>query len=186
MFSILAYLSASILKFSFAPSSMGAFTFLNIIVTRNRKSINFGIRVTVPGNHLFVFDYSFCFHGNICQGLAASAVRSSLYKYTCRNYDSVCTKVNLKSGFHITGQLMETHPEYSFSTHDWSNPWLAYTYNAVLYLINLVIIHVLLLFIKFEDGKNNTICFVKPVNNFFQLFSGFIQDRYILRISDIY
>ena len=26
---------------------------------------------------------------------------------------SVCTKVNLKSDFHIAGQLMETHPEYS-------------------------------------------------------------------------
>lgn len=86
---------------------------MNILVTRNRKSVNLGIRVTVPGNHLFVLDYSFYFYGNICQGLAASAVRSSLYKYPCRNYDSVCTKVNLKSDFHIAGQLMETHPEYS-------------------------------------------------------------------------
>lgn len=34
---------------------------------------------------------------------------SSLYEYSCRNYDSICTKVNLKSGFHITGQLMETY-----------------------------------------------------------------------------
>lgn len=86
---------------------------MNILVTRNRKSVNLGIRVPVPGNHLFVLDYSFYFYGNICQGLAASAVRSSLYKYPCRNYDSVCTKVNLKSDFHIAGQLMETHPEYS-------------------------------------------------------------------------
>ena len=82
---------------------------MNILVTRNRKSVNLGIRVPVPGNHLFVLDYSFYFYGNICQGLAASAVRSSLYEYSCRNYDSICTKVNLKSGFHITGQLMETY-----------------------------------------------------------------------------
>ena len=50
---------------------------------------------------------------NISQGLAASAVRSSLYQYSHRNYDLVCTKVNLKSDFHFTGQLMETYPEYS-------------------------------------------------------------------------
>ena len=30
-------------------------------------------------------------------------------EYSCRNYDSVCTKVNLKSDFHIAGQLMETY-----------------------------------------------------------------------------
>ena len=89
------------------------FTSPNILVTRNRKSVNLGIRVPVPGNHLFVLDYIFYFYGNICQGFAASAVRSSLYKYPCRNYDSVCTKVNLKSDFHIAGQLMETHSEYS-------------------------------------------------------------------------
>lgn len=94
-------------------TSAGVAILLNILVTRNRKSVNLGIRVPVPGNHLFVLDYSFYFYGNICQGLAASAVRSSLYKYPCRNYDSVCTKVNLKSDFHIAGQLMETHPEYS-------------------------------------------------------------------------
>ena len=52
---------------------------------------------------------------NICQGLAAFAVRSSLYEYSYRNYDSVCTKVSLKSDFHIAGQLMETYPEYSNS-----------------------------------------------------------------------
>ena len=51
---------------------------------------------------------------NISQGLAASAVRSSLYQYSHRNYDLVCTKVNLKSDFHFTGQLMETYPEYSY------------------------------------------------------------------------
>lgn len=88
---------------------------LNILVTRNRKSVNLRIRVPVLGNHLFVLDYSFYFYGNICQVLAASAVRSGLYKYPCRNYDSVCTKVNLKSDFHIAGQLMETHQEYSFT-----------------------------------------------------------------------
>ena len=53
------------------------------------------------------------FYGNIRQGLAVSAVRSSLYQYSRRNYDSVCTKENIKSDFHITGQLMESHPEYS-------------------------------------------------------------------------
>ena len=39
---------------------------------------------------------------------------------THRNYISVCTKVKLKSDFHIAGQLMESHPEYSTETlkHD--------------------------------------------------------------------
>lgn len=92
---------------------IGFFYILNILVTRNRKSVNLKIRVPIPGNYLFVLHYSFYFYGNICQGLAASVVRSSLYKYHCRNYDSVCTKVNLKSDFHIAGQLMEAYPEYS-------------------------------------------------------------------------
>ena len=34
---------------------------------------------------------------------------------THRNYISVCTKVKLKSDFHIAGQLMESHPEYSLN-----------------------------------------------------------------------
>ena len=108
---------------------------VNILVTRNRKSINWGIRVPVPGNHLFVLDYNFYFYGNICQGLAASAMRSSLYKYPCRNYDSVCTKVNLKSDFHIAGQLMETHPEYSLvlkiSTTPYPHSQQLFTYSSV-------------------------------------------------------
>ena len=86
---------------------------MNILVARNRKSVNWGIGVPVLGNHLFVLNYSSYLYGNICQGLAASAVWNSLYKYPCRNYDSVCTKVNLKSDFHFAGQLMETYPEYS-------------------------------------------------------------------------
>lgn len=52
---------------------------------------------------------------DIGQDLAASAVRSSLYQYPRGNYNWVCTKVNLKYDFHITGQLMENHPEYSES-----------------------------------------------------------------------
>ena len=52
-----------------------------------------------------------------------SAVRSSLYKYSCRKYHSICTKVILKSDFHITGQLVETHPEYSEITE---NPYFQY------------------------------------------------------------
>lgn len=53
------------------------------------------------------------FSKNIGQSLAASAVRSILYQYSQKNYDLVCTKKNLKSDFHITGQLMKNHPEYS-------------------------------------------------------------------------
>ena len=86
---------------------------MNILAARNHKSVNLEIGVPVPGNHLFVLDYIFYFYGNICQGLATSAVCSSLYKYPCRNYDSVCTKVNLKSDSHIAEQLIKTHPEYS-------------------------------------------------------------------------
>ena len=44
------------------------------------------------GNHLFSAWLWFRFYGNIGQGLAAFAVRSSFYKYSCRNYDSTCTK----------------------------------------------------------------------------------------------
>ena len=84
---------------------------MNILVARNRESVNWGIRVPVPRNHLFVLDYSSYIYENICQGLAASAVRRSLYKYPCRNYDSVCTKVNLKSDFHIA--------EYSCAKKPW-------------------------------------------------------------------
>ena len=40
-----------------------------------------------------------------------------------------------------------------FSSHDWSDPGLADTHNPVLHLVNLVVIHVLLLFIKLEDGE---------------------------------
>lgn len=86
---------------------------LNILAVRNRQSVNLEIGVLVPGNHLFVLNYIFYSYENICQSLVASAVRSSLYKYPYRNYDSVCTKVNLKSDFYIAGQLIETHPEYS-------------------------------------------------------------------------
>lgn len=86
---------------------------LNILAARNHESGNLEIRVLVLGNRLFCAWLRFHFYENICQGLAASAVRSSLYEYSCRNYDSICTKVNLKSDFHIAGQLMEPYPEYS-------------------------------------------------------------------------
>ena len=39
------------------------------------------------------------------------------------------------------------------SSHNWSDLRLSDTHNPVLYLVNLVIVHVLLLLIKFEDGK---------------------------------
>ena len=82
-------------------------------MARNRESGNLEIRVPVLGNHLFCAWLYVYFYRNNCQGLAASAVRSSLYKYFCRNYHSTCTKMDLKSDFHITGQLMENPPEYS-------------------------------------------------------------------------
>lgn len=87
--------------------------YVNILATRNRKSGNLEIGVPVLGNRLFCAWLFVHFYGNLSQDLAVSAVRSSLYQYSHRNYDSACTKVNLKSDFHITGQLMETHPEYS-------------------------------------------------------------------------
>ena len=87
--------------------------YVNILATRNRKSGNLEIGVPVLGNRLFCAWLFVHFYGNISQDLAVSAVRNSLYQCLNRNYDSACTKVNLKSDFHITGQLMETHPEYS-------------------------------------------------------------------------
>ena len=76
-------------------------TVLNILAARNRESGNLEIGVPVLGNRLICAWLKFHFYGKIYQGLAASAVRSScLYKYSCRNYDSVCTKANLKSDFH--------------------------------------------------------------------------------------
>ena len=86
---------------------------LDILATRNRKSGNLEVRVLVLGNHLFCAWSLIHFSGDIGQGLAASAVRSSLYQYPQRNYDLVYTKTNTKSGFHTPGQLMENHPEYS-------------------------------------------------------------------------
>ena len=79
---------------------------VNILVWWNRTSGNLEIRVPVLGNRLFCAWWLIHFCWDICQDLAASAVRSSLYKCLSRNYDSVCTKANLKSDFHITGQLM--------------------------------------------------------------------------------
>ena len=85
----------------------------NILATLNHESGNLEIRVPVLRNRIFCAWLRVHFYRNISQGIAASAVRSSLYEYSYRNYHSVCAKVNLKSDFHITGQLMETHPEYS-------------------------------------------------------------------------
>ena len=89
--------------------------FLNILVARNRKSGYLEIGVPALGKHLFCTWALVHFYGDVSQGPAASAVRSSLYKYLSRNYDLICTKAELKSDFHITGQLMESHPEYSIS-----------------------------------------------------------------------
>lgn len=52
---------------------------LNILVARNRKSGNLEIGVPVLGNRLFCAWLLVHFYGDISQGLAASAVRSSLY-----------------------------------------------------------------------------------------------------------
>ena len=72
---------------------------MNIPVARNHESGNLEIGVPLLGNRLFCAWLRVHFYGDICQGLAASAVRSSLYEYSCRNYDSVYTKANLKSDF---------------------------------------------------------------------------------------
>lgn len=52
---------------------------VNILVARNRKSGNLEIGVPVLGNRLFCAWLLVHFYGDISQGLAASAVRSSLY-----------------------------------------------------------------------------------------------------------
>lgn len=63
----------------------------------------------------FVLDNLYISMGDIGQVLAASAVRSNLYPYSHRNYDSVCRKMDVKSDFRFTGQLMEKYPEYSLN-----------------------------------------------------------------------
>ena len=52
---------------------------MNILVARNRKSGNLEIGVPVLGNRLFCAWLLVHFYGYISQGLAVSAVRSSLY-----------------------------------------------------------------------------------------------------------
>ena len=52
---------------------------MNILVARNRKSGNLEIGVPVLGNRLFCAWLLVHFYGDISQGLAVSAVRSSLY-----------------------------------------------------------------------------------------------------------
>ena len=59
--------------------SMDYAQLLNILVARNRKSGNLEIGVPVLGNRLFCAWLLVHFYGDISQGLAASAVRSSLY-----------------------------------------------------------------------------------------------------------
>ena len=51
---------------------------MNILVARNRKSGNLEIGVPVLGNRLFCAWLLVHFYGDISQGLAVSAVRSSL------------------------------------------------------------------------------------------------------------
>ena len=84
---------------------------MNILVRWNRTSGNLEIRVPVLGNRLFCAWWFIHFCWDICQDLAASAVRSSLYKCFSRNYDSVCTKADLKSDFYITVDILlrESH-----------------------------------------------------------------------------
>ena len=72
---------------------------LNILVRWNRTSGNLEIRVPVLGNRLFCAWWLIHFCWDICQDLAASAVRSSLYQCLNRNYDSVCTKSGYKKWF---------------------------------------------------------------------------------------
>ena len=61
----------------------------------------------------FVLDYLSIFMGILVKTLPYLRCIAAFTNISHRNYDSACTKVNLKSDFHITGQLMETHPEYS-------------------------------------------------------------------------
>ena len=65
---------------------------LKILAARNRESGNLEIGVPVLGNRLFCAWLRIHFYRNISQGLAASAVRSSIYEYSCRNYHSVAQK----------------------------------------------------------------------------------------------
>ena len=73
--------------------------FLNILVARNRKSGYLEIGVPALGKHLFCTWALVHFYGDVSQGPAASAVRSSLYQCLNRNYDSVCTKSGYKKWF---------------------------------------------------------------------------------------
>lgn len=69
--------------FTFVPnadiSGTGGCNEMNILVARNRKSGNLEIGVPVLGNRLFCAWLLVHFYVDISQGLAVSAVRSSLY-----------------------------------------------------------------------------------------------------------
>lgn len=114
---------------------------LNILEARNHKSGNLEIRVPILGNHLFCAWLWFYFYGNIGQGLAAFAVRSSLYKYPCRNYDSAYTKMNSKSDFHVLDrwwtslQIIIQLRRGRTTSPVFSEPWFQW-YRAILILLD--------------------------------------------------
>lgn len=86
---------------------------MNILAAQNRKSGNLEIGVPVLGNHLFVLDYLSISMGILVKALPHLRCVAAFTNIPVEIMHSVCTKVNLKSDFHIAGQLMETHPEYS-------------------------------------------------------------------------
>lgn len=61
-----------------------------------------------------------------------------------------CVTIHINTKIQLCAKLYRCL--YLFS-HNWSDLRLSDTHNPVLYLVNLVIVHVLLLLIKFEDGK---------------------------------
>ena len=81
----------------------GKVRIMNILVRRNRTSANLEIGVPVLENRLFCDWWLIHFCWDIGQDLATFAVHGSFYQYHNRNYDSVCTKTDLKSDFYITG-----------------------------------------------------------------------------------
>src|SRR5574344_119135 len=42
---------------------------------------------------------------------------------------------------------------FCFSSDNWTKPWLGYAYNTILYAVYFVLIHVLLLLVKFIYGQ---------------------------------
>lgn len=83
---------------------------LNILEARNHKSRNLEVRIPVLGNYLFSAWLWFHFYRDIGQDLTKFEVRSSLYQYSFRNYDSTYIKM---ISMCQTGD--EFHSDYSSS-----------------------------------------------------------------------